>query len=93
VADRTDRTLERWRTHLFGFKDDKNDKGRLGRLEADMDEHTVTLKEHSARHEKHDRALDRLDRIGFKILVTTGIGAGCAMAIIEIAIRVIGGSH
>jgi hypothetical protein len=90
IADRTDRRIDKWRVHLFGFEDDA---GRLGRMEDTMNGHAITLKEHGALHTKHDHALDKLDRIGWKILVTCGVGAGAAMAIVEVLLRVVGGSH
>lgn len=87
VADRADRRLDTWRVHLFGFEDDP---GRLGRMEGTMDDHAGTLKAHAELHAKHERNFDKLDRIGWKILVTCGVGASATVAVIEIVLRVFG---
>lgn len=66
------RELQGARAQLAGLPTDPKDHGRVGRLETRMD----TVEEKQSLHEK---ALDRLDRIGWKIIVAATL-AGTATA-------------
>jgi hypothetical protein len=73
------RDLQGTRAQLTGLTTDRHDHGRVGRLEERMT--TVETKQSA-----HEKSLDRLDRIGWKIILAASL-SGTATALLVTAAK------